>query len=594
MRKDQDMATFLARDIPADQLDYVRVGLYARQSSKRPDASEASPEAQLSAGHALTLARAGSNWRVVREFKDVGKSGWDPKVTRPQFEEMMLAVENGELDVIVVNELSRLTRQGAYEAMTIDKRLREFGVRLVSVQEPFLDTSNPIGEAIFALIAALAKQDSDIKAARTAGAKEEIQAVGGRHSSSPPFGMKARREVVGKLTITTLEPDTDFSDAENGVTYADVVRKLVDLAFEGHSYNRIAGIMNESGIPAPGVRPSRNTEARAEAVRQRGFPGRQRTGIIWRAQTVRGILTHPCIGGFASQRVPKGPKGTLTNVIARDGSGAPLEPHTGIITGAEWLRLQEVIGQRGISQRKQGKATPELLSGWKFIRCGVCEGSLGKTGAYYMCANPVGHGGLAVQISHLDDYVAQRVWAKIRNADLSDPDDRAWLFAAAARFAIQKDLAGVEDERAEAQAHLDHVRQSIDELFADRAAGIYKGERGTTAFRATMTQYQEFEEKCVQRLHALEEKAADHVRVPAEWFAVDTDPLGPDAPWSAWDVFERRAFLGLFLTGVSVGAGRRADKTVVPVADRVSLDWRPTPPAEELEHLTGQRSTATT
>lgn len=587
MRQDRGMAPFLAADIPSNKLDTVRVALYARQSSKRQDASEASPEAQLHAGHALVAARASSRWEVVREFKDVGKSGWDPSVIRPKFEEMMTAVRNGEIDVVVVNELSRLTRQGAYEAMKIDQELRKYGVRLVSVQEPFLDTSNPIGEAIFALIAALAKQDSDIKAARTAGAKEEIQAVGGRHSSTPPFGMKTRREVIGNLTVTTLEPNEEKWDAA-GMSYAAIVRMLVELAFAGNAYNRIAAVMNEREIPAPGNRPERNTEARQKAVHDRGFAGRQRTGIIWRAQTVRHILTHPCIGGFGSVRVPKGPKGTLYNVVARSDAGEPLTPHKGIITGAEWLRLQEALGQRGKATRKHGTSEPMLLSGWKFLRCGLCEGSMGKTSTYYVCANPIGHGGLSVQITHLDAHVAESVWARIANSDLSDPDDREWLAAAAARFAKQEDLAGVDDERTETLAHLEHVRRSIDELYEDRKAGIYRGERGTTAFRATMQQYQEFEEACVAKLAQLDEKTADTVRIPVEWLTPSTDPIGPDSPWARWDVFKRRSFLELFLTGVAVGPGRRADRSVIPVGDRVTLDWRPAPPAEELDVIMGR------
>lgn len=61
-------------------LDTVRVAVYARQSNARPDSSEASPEAQLAAGASLADSRG---WRVVHRFKDVGRSGWDPKAVRP-------------------------------------------------------------------------------------------------------------------------------------------------------------------------------------------------------------------------------------------------------------------------------------------------------------------------------------------------------------------------------------------------------------------------------------------------------------------------------------------------------------------------------
>ncbi len=81
----------------------------------------------------------------------------------------MSAVRAGEVDVVVVDELSRLTRKGAHDALEIDNDFKRYGVRFVSVLEPFLDTSNAIGVAIFALIAVLAKQDSDIKAERLRG-----------------------------------------------------------------------------------------------------------------------------------------------------------------------------------------------------------------------------------------------------------------------------------------------------------------------------------------------------------------------------------------------------------------------------------------
>ncbi|WP_055599741.1 hypothetical protein [Streptomyces aureus] len=58
---------------------------------------------------------------------------------------------------------------------------------------------DPIGVAIFALIAALAKQDSDIEAELLRGAKDEIRAVGGRRADS--------RHVVFESGRTALDPN---------------------------------------------------------------------------------------------------------------------------------------------------------------------------------------------------------------------------------------------------------------------------------------------------------------------------------------------------------------------------------------------------
>lgn len=567
MVQNPNMPPFVATNVPAGRMDTVRAVVYARQSKARQDASEASPESQISNGTALATARG---WTVTAAYSDVGRSGWDPNVIRPEYEAMMDAVRAGEVDVVVINELSRLTRKGAYDAMTIDRELKAHAVRLVSVQEPFLDTSNPVGEAIFALIAALAKQDSDIKSARISGAKEAIRAKGGRPDASPPYGMRATRTQAGNVVITTLEPDPDFSP---------IVERLIELAMAGHTYNQMAAAMNADGIPAPGLRLG---EARIKALRAKRSPNNQDDArpVVWRAQSVRGILTHPVIGGFASERQPRGPKGTLYNVIARDASGSPLEPHEGIVSGAAFLALQDVLSGRKMANRKPATATPSLLTGWRFFTCGLCSGAMGRTGAgYYNCSNPVGHGGLSVQSRQADDYVPRRVWAKLTNADLDDPDDREWLAAASLRFAAQQDTSGIAEEQREAQAHLEHVKSSIRELQADRQAGLYQGSDELATWRATLTQYREYQTKCEQRIQALARALDGSISLPAEWIEPGTDPLGEDSVWAAWDVYEKRAFLDLFLTGVSAGPGRGPDHKPLAIEDRIRLMWRESPSA---------------
>ncbi|MEV6326560.1 recombinase family protein [Streptomyces sp. NPDC051909] len=96
----------------------MRVAVCARQSKERPDSSEASPDGQVAAGASLAASRG---WKVVHAFRDVGRSGWDPNAVRAAFEDLMSAVRAGEVDVVVVSELSRLTRKGAHDALEIDK-----------------------------------------------------------------------------------------------------------------------------------------------------------------------------------------------------------------------------------------------------------------------------------------------------------------------------------------------------------------------------------------------------------------------------------------------------------------------------------------
>ncbi|MEU8621679.1 recombinase family protein [Streptomyces sp. NPDC048623] len=555
--------------VPAEQLDTVRVAVYARQSKERPDASEASPDGQMAAGASLAASRG---WKVVHAFKDVGRSGWDPNAVRPAFEDLMSAVRAGEVDVVVVSELSRLTRKGAHDALEIDKEFKKYGVRFVSVLEPFLDTSNPIGVAIFALIAALAKQDSDIKAERLRGAKDQIKAVGGRHSSSAPYGMRAVREKIGNLVVSVLEPDQDNPE------HVEIVERMVEMSLAGISDNKIATTLESEGVPAPGEAERRATEKRMQSIKQRRVSNED-SPIRWRAQTVRWILSHPAVGGFASERVKRGK--AYVNVIARDEGGTPLTPHRGVIAGARWLELQEMRSKRNKSNRQPGgEVTPRLLSGWRFTTCGICTGSMGQTKNnggqdYYMCANPKGHGGLAVKRKDADDYVARCVWARLAGVDVDDDRDRRWLAEAALRFALRCDLSGVQEARRETAAHLEHVRNSIAELQADRKAGLYRGRDELAMWRATMTQYRTFEDRCTARLGELDEQTAAAIQVPSAWREPGEDPLGPGSPWAAWDVFKRREFLDLFLSGISVGPGRDPEtRKYIAIEDRVTLHWR--------------------
>ncbi|MEV8325086.1 recombinase family protein [Kitasatospora sp. NPDC056731] len=224
----------------------MRAVSYMRQSKKREDGSQASSAAQRTRTEALIVAKG---WENNGHFEDVGKSGWDPNVTRPGFEEMMAVVRAGQVDAVIVYSLSRLTRQGALEPMKINGELSRYGVRLVSVEEPYLDTSTPMGVAIFGLIAA--GWSTSTSGSRSPSAARTRAAPCGRCAASAasategrPNETSAPAEQCGEdATTGSSDAEQPSGDALNGQV------KATDPKFYGGS-----GCALGHGYSSPGFR----------------------------------------------------------------------------------------------------------------------------------------------------------------------------------------------------------------------------------------------------------------------------------------------------------------------------------------------------
>ncbi|WP_455360037.1 recombinase family protein [Streptomyces sp. SYSU K21746] len=558
---------------------------YGRQSKQREDESRTSPEGQRKATHDLVDARG---WTFVRHFEDVGRSGFDPKIIRPGFEGLMAAVRAHECDVVVIPALSRLTRQGAYEAMKINEELQAHGVSLVSVDEPFLDTSSPIGVAIFALIAGLAQQESESKRQHMLRAQAAVRQVGGHVTGSAPFGFVAERATVpipgeaGTLTITRLVPDPVTSK---------VVRGMIADAMAGKSSVAIARRLNEEKVPT-------SLESMGEAGQNRLKGRRGRSDIVsagidggraqWHSGSVLRVLRDPRLAGFASKVVGGGGK----REPQRDAAGEILRSHEGIITPGEWYALQEIVSGKRPEVKQNNR--PSLLSGWGVSFCGECgaamQAAVSRGLRYYKCRRPAGsiegHRSLAASMTAVDDVVARRVFARL---SAMTPDDYAELDAhdqrllseAARRFAHQEDRSGTEAQRAELSAALEYTRASLATLYQDRTEGVYSGKTGTRIFRESAERLEKEEARIEAELALLEDRSTDSVSLPiAEWTAAEGDPIGEGSPWAEWTLTERREFLALFIDRVEVSkplAYGRASK----MEDRVDIRWAKAPERAE-------------
>src|ERR1700755_665370 len=116
----------------------LRAGVYGRLSDTY-DAAESVPT-QLDRG-AAHAARRG--WAVVATFKDDGYSAFK-EVSRDGFGELIAAIEGGAVDVVIVRDIDRLTRN-LTDWNAFEKACVRHGVRLSAYTGGDLDLSTAGG-----------------------------------------------------------------------------------------------------------------------------------------------------------------------------------------------------------------------------------------------------------------------------------------------------------------------------------------------------------------------------------------------------------------------------------------------------------------
>lgn len=129
----------------------MRAAIYLRVSSDRQDA--ANQELQV---RALCLAR-GYTVNPRHEFRVTERGDAERNAVKDACREV---ARRGEVDVIVVWALDRWTRSGIADLITDVGQLKSWGVALVSVQEPWCDTSDDgTGELLLAIAGWMAKRE---------------------------------------------------------------------------------------------------------------------------------------------------------------------------------------------------------------------------------------------------------------------------------------------------------------------------------------------------------------------------------------------------------------------------------------------------
>lgn len=156
---------------PARALSYCRV------STSGPDGQDEARQVED-----LRRVAAARGWWIVEEIRECMTG---TRSDRPGLERVLDLARSGKTDVLLVWELSRLTRGGIGDLFDVVRVLDAAGVQIASVQEPWASVDGPTRDLLLAVLAWAAKMERDLLSERTKSGLAHARAMGKRVGRPP-------------------------------------------------------------------------------------------------------------------------------------------------------------------------------------------------------------------------------------------------------------------------------------------------------------------------------------------------------------------------------------------------------------------------
>src|SRR5580704_18741268 len=210
----------------------LRAGVYGRLSETYDAAESVPTQLDRGAGHA---ARRG--WAVVATFKDDGYSAFK-EVTRDGFGELIAAIEGDAVDVGIVRDIDRLTRN-LTDWNAFEKACVRHGVPLSAYTGGDLDLSTAEGAYYGGMETLRARRESAVKSARVREAQDREGRKGRRVGGGErwfgytriyanPDEPNHKKRIIVREDINPVEADAIREAArrvlEEGETVASILR----------------------------------------------------------------------------------------------------------------------------------------------------------------------------------------------------------------------------------------------------------------------------------------------------------------------------------------------------------------------------------
>lgn len=517
----------------AGEFSGLAVCIYARFSSANQ--REASLEDQVRRCREYIVARAG---RVddALIFTDAAVSG--ASLMRPAFERMMAAIERKQIDVIVTEDISRISRDIA-DSATLLKKLQYLGVPLRSVADG-INTSDRSAKLTYTIKSLVSEAYLDDLRDKTLRGLEG-RALAGLSTGGLPTGYRSSpiSDGYGRVTGYHIEIDPEASA---------IIRRIFTLYRDGRSHREIALLLNSEGVQPP-----------------RAKTRRRRKG--WVASTIREMLRNRAYIGertFKKRQWMKIPGTNTRRYRLRDKSELiqQMHPELAIIDQELWeqvraraesVRTTFTKNASGVARGgSSGRRNNYVLSG--ILVCGACGAAMtsasGTSASYYQCSDYKKRGTCKNGRSIREDIAKARVFDAV-GARYNTTEATAFLRQAMVDAISSMSRSGnaeLEERRARLERTEERIRNLID--FISRGESIPSIREALADLHAQAKQ----EKDAIARLR---ETAAKPVQLPT-----------PEMILGVWNNFERiaqqnplqtREALRLLFAGQGLRATPQAD-----------------------------------
>ncbi|MGW1840371.1 recombinase family protein [Streptomyces sp. NPDC002067] len=571
----------------------VHAAAYGRQSYGRENGSETSPASQRTANKARfdQIAREAAAKGVEAlwfgHYEDIGISAFSGK-ERPEFEQLLRDCRVGRINMIIVYNISRLSRLEPRDAIPLVNELLGLGVTIVSTTEGVFQEGNILDliHLIFRLDGAHGESKNKSIAVRDAAraARELGGYVGGR----APFGRKFR-------SATRYNADGKPIGVQLLDTFPAQAKVIQEVWAEIKYHKRAPLPVKPTGREVPGSLNQIIKRLNATEVKTSGaHKGKKTKNGSWHIKTLVSILRHPHLAGFACDPVyePQKKDPTKKRVsgyrIRLDDNGQPVQAWEPIIPPGDWFELQAWLDNRPV--RKWENRTTSLLSsmGRLYCECGRPKGANNAArpvGGSYFCSRPAGYkpkkgeheGGSYISRAGVDNYVVRRIFDLLTTAE-HDAETADILLAATQRYALTMESPETAKERSRIVGERAAAKRALEMLYED--ASLYQNDEvGRKRWRADVEKQQTLLHAAEVRIQELGD--LDTPVLPTESWTEGSetaDPIGPGSWWDKASLDEKRQLVSTFIERIEIRKATKdeknnGNKATAVIEPRVTITW---------------------